>query len=276
MSGLTASPVGDGAGRRSAVLRGLAALPARVLADPVRRGRLRDVGWPYGLRGVVALAVVAYTIGAGVVAASGLIRGGSDLTAPTSAVGSLPRGWLWLVLLVVIVAMALFQTAALHLPAWLKIIALITSLLLMGSWGLRYSGTSGLVETVLTVVAMVGLIVLVVLRWRKEFAWWEFPLVWLLLASTVVLGVVALDRSAGALGYDFVPAYLRSTVVYLDPGGPAGGGGGGIVGGRDHRVGHAVEHHRAGQGPDGPNRLSRTRGGGGRAGDSSRLAALAR
>ena len=59
---------------RSAVLRGLAALPARVLADPIRRGRLRDVGWPYGLRSVVVLAVVAYVIGAGLAATSGLIR----------------------------------------------------------------------------------------------------------------------------------------------------------------------------------------------------------
>ncbi len=200
------------------MLRGLAALPARVLADPIRRGRLRDVGWPYGLRSVVVLAVVAYVIGAGLAATSGLVRGNSELTAPTSDVGSVPRAWLWLVLLVVVVALALFQTAALHLPGWLKIIALLSSLVMMASWGLRYSETSGgLIETVLTAVAMLGLVVFVVLRWRREFAWWEFPLVWLLLASTVVVGVVALDRSAGPLGYDFVPAYLRSTVVSLIP-----------------------------------------------------------
>jgi hypothetical protein len=215
LAGLPAAGPPEG---RSAVLRALTALPARVLADPIRRGRLRDVGWPYGLRSVVILAVVAYVIGVGTVAASGLIRASSELTAPTSDVGSVPRAWLWLVLLVVVAALALFQTAALHLPAWLKIIALITSLLMMGSWGLRYSGGgSGLVETVLTGVAMLGLIVLVILRWRRRFTWWEFPVVWLLLASCVVLGVIALNRSAGPLGYDFVPAYLRSTVVTLIP-----------------------------------------------------------
>ena len=206
------------AGGRSAVLRGLAALPARVLADPIRRGRLRDVGWPYGLRSVVVLAVVAYAIGAGLAAASGLVRANSELTAPTSSVGSVPRAWLWLVLLVVLVALALFQTAALHLPVWLKIIALISSLLIMASWGLRYSPTSGgLIESVLTAVAMLGLVALVVVRWRREFAWWEFPLVWLLLAGAVVAGIVALSRSSGPLGYDLVPAYLRSTVVLLIP-----------------------------------------------------------
>ena len=213
-----AGPAVAGAGSRSAVLRGLAALPARVLADPVRRGRLRDVGWPYGLRSVVVLALVAYVIGAGLAATSGLIRSNSELTAPTSDVGSVPRAWLWLVLLVMLVALALFQTAALHLPGWLKIIALLSSLVMMASWGLRYSETGGgLVETALTAVAMLALVVLVVVRWRREFAWWEFPLVWVLLAGTVVVGIVALDRSAGPLGYDFMPAYLRSTVVSLIP-----------------------------------------------------------
>lgn len=201
-----------------ALITVLGTVPVRVFVDPVRAGRLRDQEWPSGLRLIVGVAVVAYVIGLVLVVASGPLRAGSELTVPAPATMTVPRAWLWLVLVIVIAALALFQTAALHTAWWLRIVALITSVLLMAQWGIRYTATSGgLVETSLTVVAIVALVVFVILRWRRAFAWWEFGVVWVLQASAVVLGIVVLNRTSAPLGYDFVPTYVLSTVTFLGP-----------------------------------------------------------
>ncbi len=190
----------------------------RVLVDPVREGRLRDFGWPYGLRAIVVLASVVYGLAVLLVAFSGRIRAGAELSTASAGLTTLPRAWIWPVIVIVVVALALFQTAVLHGPGWLRILGTLVSLLAMGSWGLRYTKLNGgLPETLGTVAAMVALIVLVVLRIRRRFAWWEFAATWILVATPVLLGTLALNRTARPLGYDLVPVYLQSTVTTLGP-----------------------------------------------------------
>lgn len=191
---------------------------ARVVVEPVRTGRIRDVGWPSGFAPVVLLAGVVYGVAAVLVVASGPIRAGAELTTAANDLTTLPAAWTWPVVAVVLVALALFQTAVLHAPGWLRALGTVATLLVVGSWGLRSTGLDGSgAETIGTVVIMVGLVALVVLRARRPFAWWEFPVVWLLVTVPVVLGMEALNHSGRPLGFEQVPVYLQSTVTTLGP-----------------------------------------------------------
>ncbi|MBA3529841.1 MAG: hypothetical protein H0T91_11155 [Propionibacteriaceae bacterium] len=193
-------------------------LVEKVIGEPVRNGRLREVGWPYGLRGIVGLGCAVYALGAVVVIFSSLIRRSGELSVATTLAASIPRGYVWLLLFMVLIALAMFQTAALHTAWWLRLVGVLTSVVVMGTWGFRYSSMiGGGLETVLTGLLMLGLIVLVVLRARKPFAWWEFPTVLLLLGSPIVIGMAFLSRSSRPLGYDFVPVFLQTTVTSLGP-----------------------------------------------------------
>lgn len=204
--------------RRAAPWTVVLNLVARVILDPIRVGRLRDGGWPYGLRAVVAVGCTAYAAGAIVVATSSLIRRNGELTVPGSLTTSLPRGYVWLLILLVLVSLAMFQTAALHAVWWLRLLATLTSVLVMATWGFRYNRQlGGLLEAVLTGAFVVGLIVLVSRRARRTFAWWEFPVVLAILASPVALGLELLGRTSRPLGFDFAPVYLQAMVTTLGP-----------------------------------------------------------
>ncbi|HEY6688197.1 MAG TPA: hypothetical protein VI094_18545, partial [Propionibacteriaceae bacterium] len=57
----------------------MAALYRQTLVNPVEQGRLRDVMWPYGLRAIVLVGYVVFTIAALTVIFSGPIREHSTL-----------------------------------------------------------------------------------------------------------------------------------------------------------------------------------------------------
>ena len=193
-------------------------LTAKVLLEPISTGRLRDLAWPPGLRPVVALALLAYVVCAGVVVLSSAIRRGAELSVSATGSASMPRPYVWLLILTVLVALSLFQTATLHASWWLRVVGVLASLIVMATWGIRSTSVGGgLVETALTVAAMLALLALVVLRARRGFSWWEFPVVLLVLGTPVVAGIELLSRSARPLGYDFVPTYLQSTMTSLAP-----------------------------------------------------------
>jgi hypothetical protein len=217
---VTAPSVGPGdLAATKPTARGLLALfLARVLRDPIRSGRLRNTAWPYGLGMVVAAAYLLYAVAAGVVIFSSRIREGAELTVSSTSAASLPRGYVWLLILLVLVALALFQTAALHAVWWLRLVGLAASMVVITTWGVRYTSISGgLIEAVLSVVAILALIAFALVRGRRPFAWWEFPVVLLLLSAPVALGVALVNRTARPLGYDFVSVYLQSTMTSLGP-----------------------------------------------------------
>lgn len=218
IGGSTSSILQGGGPRAATAVVAARTLSARVLVDPVRGGRLRDIDWPYGLRWVVAVGYLAYGLGAAVVLAASAIRRDADLAVASTLSSTIPRAWLWVPIVIVVVALTLFQTATLHASWWLRPIGAGTTLVIMGSWGLRYSRLSGgLVEAALSVLAMVALVVLVALRTRRSFVWWEFPVVLGLIGTPVVLGITVMNRTSGSLGFDFIPVYLQSTVTTLGP-----------------------------------------------------------
>jgi hypothetical protein len=192
----------------------------RVLRDPVRQGRLRNVDrrWPVGLGAIVATAYLAYGVGMAIVIFSSPIRETAELSISSSSSASMPRSYVWLLLVLVVLALALFQTSAMHASWWLRVVGLIASVVVTATWSLR--GTSlagGLVETVVSALLMIALVVFTLVRGRRPFAWWEFPVVLLLLGTPVVLGVELMNRTSRPLGFDFVPVYLGSTMTMLAP-----------------------------------------------------------
>ncbi|MET1007629.1 MAG: hypothetical protein ABWX96_18915 [Propionibacteriaceae bacterium] len=209
--------------RRPSPLALVRMLVAKVIEEPVQHGRLRDVGWPRGLRAIVGVGVAAYVLGVLMVMFSGALRRDASLVVPETLGTSLPRDWVWLLLALVLIAGALLQTAALHAVWWLRWLAFVVSLSLVGGWGLRFATstvggtTSGLLETALTVLLLIALLVFVIVRGRRGFVWWEFPVVLALLAIPIFLALERNARSSRPLGYDFAPLFLQGTVTALAP-----------------------------------------------------------
>ena len=61
---------------------------------------------------------------------------------------------------------------------------------------------------------MITMVVLVIVRWRKPFAWWEFAATWTLIGASMTIGVVE-SRSAKSFGFDFNVQLLQQTAGLL-------------------------------------------------------------
>ena len=200
------------------VVASLRSVLSRALVAPVREGRIAEHDWPYGLRAVILLAYVAFAVAGVLVVASGPIRRSAVLDTAGSAVVGLPESTVWVLVTLFSFGLSLLLSAALHAPWWLRLLALLVVLAALGAWALRGPGTSGSVWwTVLVPVLLLALVVLVVLRARRPFAWWELGAVWCLVGAGLVVGLVE-NRYAASFGSDEVPSflqYLASVLGYL-------------------------------------------------------------
>lgn len=187
----------------------------QTLVEPVADGRLRDDGWPYGLRAIVAAGYVMFGLAALTVAFSGRIRSGSTLMVTGASALGLPRQAQWLLVALLGFGVALFLSAVLHAPWWGRLVGLVFTLLLMGSWSVRSPAIAGSwLWPLLGAATMVALLVFVILRWRRRFAWWEFAVVWGLVGAATVVGVFT-QRFSRTFGYDFTPQLLQQTAAIL-------------------------------------------------------------
>ncbi len=108
------------------------------------------------------------------------------------------------------------MTAALHGPWWLKILGparraddqreLVAAQ--------RRSSAAGLVWPVAGAVIMLALVVLVILRWRRPFAWWEFAVIWALVGGAMAVGVGE-AREAKRFGFEVSTQLLQQTAALL-------------------------------------------------------------
>ena len=148
----------------------------QTLVEPVDEGRLRNLDWPYGLLALVVAGYAMFALAGLTVILSGLIRQQSTLIISVGLQRSAcPRCAVWPLVVLLSFGAASFLTAALHGPWWLKILGLLFVLMITGSWSLRSAELSGgPVWLVAAAVIMVALVVFVILRWRRRFAWWEF------------------------------------------------------------------------------------------------------
>ena len=187
----------------------------QTLAQPIAAGRLRDVGWPFGLRAVVAAGYGMFALAGFLVIMSAAVRSNNTLIISGTLGVGMPDVTVWPMVVLLSFGTASLITAVLHGPAWLKIIGLLFVLAIMGTWSLRSTGLHQSTGWFIAgVVIMVAMLVLVILRWRRSFAWWEFGAAWTLIGASMTVGVVE-SRSGKSFGFDFNVQLLQQTAGLL-------------------------------------------------------------
>lgn len=183
-----------------------------IVIRPIREGRVRDTGWPTGLLPIVVLASVAFVLAISLILGGPVIRAGSSLTASVGGgVLTLPRFILPTVLWLVIIALALMQTSALHVRRSLSVILTVMTVLVVlfiGALDLGADGAGGFRLTagkVASVIAAIALIAFTVVRRRSRFAWWEFAAVFALLGVSVAIAIGGSAAQSAVFGIDVVP-----------------------------------------------------------------------
>jgi hypothetical protein len=148
------------------------------------------------------------------VALSGPIRRQSNLIVSTTGLG-LPDQMIWPLVVLLSFGVACCVSAALHGPWWLKLLGLLFAQMVIGTWSLRRGSLAGWAGWPWIAGAlMTGVIILVILRWRRRFAWWEFAAFWALIGLGMAVGV-AEARYAKAFGTDFNALNLQQTAAFL-------------------------------------------------------------
>jgi len=184
------------------------------LVDPIEQGRLRDLGWPYGLRSIVLVGYVVFVIAGLLVISSGLIREHSTLIVSGTGLG-LPEQLVWPLVLLLSFGVASLMAAAQHGPWWLKVLGLLFTLMVMGTWSLRSPSLAGWAGwPVIAACLMTAVLVLVIIRWRRGFVWWELAAFWALIGLGMTVGV-AETREAKIYGSDLNPLNLQQTAAVL-------------------------------------------------------------
>jgi hypothetical protein len=212
----SARPAAQSAPERtwSRLARFAAAIVRQTVVEPIRNGRLRDLDWPYGLRSIVLIGYVGFGVAAATVVLSGLIRQHSNLIVSATGLG-LPEQMIWPLVVLLSFGVACCMSAALHGPWWLKLLGLLFALMVIGTWSLRRGSLAGWAGWPWIAGAlMTSVIILVIIRWRRPFAWWEFAAFWALIGLGMTVGV-AETRYAKAFGTDFNPLNLQQTAAFL-------------------------------------------------------------
>jgi hypothetical protein len=185
---------------------------------------LRDTGWPVGLAPIVTVGVVVFCFAVLIIILSPTIRELAPLTVSvTSTVLSLPRILLMTIFWLVILSLALLQTAVIHTRrATTLVVTTVTSLtvLYIGSLDFGIDGAGGFSLTagkIASVAAVAALVLLIALRRRVRFAWWEFPLVLGIIGTSAVIALGGSAADSAPLGFDFAPmaASLVMTTIGL-------------------------------------------------------------
>jgi hypothetical protein len=201
-------------GSKTRLGRFASGLYRQTLLDPIEQGRLRDLEWPYGLRSIVLAGYIVFVIAGLLVIFSGSIREHSTLIISGTGLG-LTEQMVWPLVLLLSFGVASLMAAALHGPWWLKVLGLLFTLMVMGTWSLRSPSLAGWAGwPVIAACFMTALLVLVIIRWRRGFAWWEFAIVWALVGSVMTIGV-AETREAKIYGSDLNPLNLQQTAAAL-------------------------------------------------------------
>jgi hypothetical protein len=199
---------------RSRLARFATGLYRQTLVDPIEHGRLRDLEWPYGLRSIVLAGYIVFVIAGLMVIFSGSIREHSTLIVSGTGLG-LPEQMVWPLVLLLSFGVAALMAAAQHGPWWLKVLGLLFTLMVMRTWSLRSPSLAGWAGwPVIAAFLMTALLVLVIIRWRRGFAWWEFAAMWALVGFGMTIGV-AETREAKIYGSDLNPLNLQQTAAIL-------------------------------------------------------------
>ena len=177
-----------------AVVRDLVLL---TIVQPVREGRLRPRGWPAGLAAIVSCALAGYAVLTLAVVLAGPLREW-DVLLVTLDGTSIPEVGVVLCTAASVLALALIQTAALHLPWWVRLA--VVSATMVAVLFFVFAVAADPLSLVPAALGLLVVIVMVLVRRRSAFAWWEFVVVALALGTAVFVPVLTSQtlRSLGA------------------------------------------------------------------------------
>lgn len=184
-----------------------------VIVEPVRRGRLRSRRWPRGLAPVVVVALAGYAIAVAAILAAAPLRAASELTGTVGVVDlSIPQVVVGPVLALVVLALSLAQTAALHTPLWLTVALTAMTVLVLLSVGATDAPIGGIpsVGRVVSALAALVLVVLVIVRRRRSFAWGEFVVTFAAMALGIGVPAWFVGRRSWQFGLETGPIVLTS------------------------------------------------------------------
>ncbi|MGJ3507198.1 hypothetical protein [Enemella sp. A6] len=154
----------------------------RVIVDQVSDGRLRDTGWSPGLRAIVIAGLALYVLSLALAVFAQPIRARTDLVLQLNF--TVPVMVMPVMVTILLFALAALFTAGLHMVWWLRLaITVMTVAVLVQPVTL---GDGWQATDIIAVTGAVLLCVLMLVRWRARFAWWEFVVALLVIGAAVI------------------------------------------------------------------------------------------
>ncbi len=196
----------------------IAHLWRQVVAEPIAEGRLRDVGWPPGLRVIVWVCHVALGLTTAVVLVAEPLRRFLPL-GPVNDELSMPRPLVLVLTLLIGLCLTLFLLACTHGPTWLLVLGLVVGTpaqLMIGMYPLITSG--GLSPVVLLILGLVIAVAVLMICWhRRGLGRHQFALLYGLVLAQSVVATVDASRQSVPLGFDLLPGVIALQIVLLAP-----------------------------------------------------------
>lgn len=172
----------------SALWRFVRFVVGHVIWSPITSGRLKDNGWPRGLRWIVVAWAVVYVLmmaaavfGAPIRSRTPLVHNGVE-TAPLVVVP--------LVTVAITFALACLYIAGLHLVWWLRVPATVLVVAVLTNLTLYLPGIGW--NDVVVYVAAGLLAVMLAVRWGRPFHWLEFVTALFVIGHAVLAVVIFL------------------------------------------------------------------------------------
>lgn len=174
------------------------AVVVRVLVNPLRDGHLRVHG-PRGYTAMVLLACAAIVLALTAALLAPTLR--DRLTLVPTFIGiDVPSQLAGAVLALLVLAVALMHTAALHAPVWGRVAGAGVAMVYLSGVALHGYPADAQRALQVTTLAFALLVGLQVLQWRRRTAWWELPAVLATYALATGLVLVPTMRAAVAIG----------------------------------------------------------------------------
>lgn len=169
----------------------------RVIITPISSGRLKDNGWPPGLRGIVLAWGVVYAAMTAAAVFSGVVRSHSPLLYDGAT--TLPAAAVPLVTVAYAFALTCLYTAGLHLVWWLR----VPVTLVVVAFVLRVAHLTAPRPTdIALIVAAAMLVLLLAVRWGRAFHWSEFVAALAVIGNALLVEVVFAPGAGEGFAFD--------------------------------------------------------------------------
>ena len=183
-----------------------------TLVEPIREGRLQPRGWPRGLAAILAAVMVVYVLLTLAAAFAVPLRQAGDLSVSPSTPHSLPTLAIPLLLTGLLLSFSLAHTAALHTSWWLRAVLFLTgasaTFFFVGPAFDRPLQMAG------SILSYLALLVFTIVRARRDYAWWEF---WVVTLLVTVAALLPLAGGSTVSVSDLRPVGLAGALTSLQP-----------------------------------------------------------